>query len=96
MRTCWNLLARTKGESIGVRLSPETSDCAVISVAGPVNLGKITATEADVSILTGLTTNTVTKAAFAAILGRPPFFLRVFPGLILMILAAWPGLLLSR
>ena len=44
-------------------------------------------------ILTALTTNSITKAAFAVVLGRRDFFLRVLTGLILTALAAWAGFL---
>lgn len=46
-----------------------------------------------IPILTSLTTNSVTKAAVAVVLGRRDFFLRVLLGLILVVLAAWAGFL---
>jgi uncharacterized membrane protein (DUF4010 family) len=85
----------TKGLVLAVGLAGfADTHSAAISVAALVSSGKVSATEAVVPILAGLTTNTITKAFFAAFLGSRQFFLRVFPGLILMVLAAWAGLLL--
>ena len=64
---------------------------AAISVAALVNSGKITAANAAIPILTGLTTNSVTKAVFAAVLGGRSFFFKVAIGLSLMLSAAWAG-----
>lgn len=66
---------------------------AAIAVATLVNSGKVTPGQALVPILTGLTTNSVTKAVFAAVLGRWDFSLKVSLGLALMVLAAWVSLL---
>jgi uncharacterized membrane protein (DUF4010 family) len=66
---------------------------AAIAVAALVNSGRITPTATVTPILTGLTTNSITKAAFAAVLGGRAFFLRVSFGLVLMILAAWAAFL---
>jgi uncharacterized membrane protein (DUF4010 family) len=65
-----------------------------ISVASLVNAGKLNAGEALVPILTGFTTNTITKAVVAATLGGWQFMLKILPGLVLMVLAAWASLLL--
>ena len=64
-----------------------------IGVASLVNAGKIAPADTVMPILTALTTNSITKAAFAVVLGRRDFFLRVLTGLILMVLAAWAGFL---
>lgn len=64
---------------------------AAISVASLANSGRIAVSDAVLPILMGLTTNTVTKAAFAGIFGGRRFFLKVVPGLLLMVLAAWAG-----
>lgn len=67
---------------------------AAISVASLVAVGKITAADAVLPILIGLTTNTVTKAVVAITTGGWRFALQVIPGLLLVILAAWMGLAL--
>jgi uncharacterized membrane protein (DUF4010 family) len=68
---------------------------AAISVALLVKSGKIAAQAATIPILAALTTNTATKAVMAILLGPKRFFLKVLPGLLLMIVAAWLGLLLK-
>ena len=62
-----------------------------ISVASLVASGKIKAAEAILPILAALSTNTVTKMVFAITSGGAAFALRVIPGLILVIAAAWAG-----
>lgn len=64
-----------------------------ISVASLVNAGKLTAGEALVPILTGFTTNTITKAVVAGTVGGWHFMLKILPGLVLMVLAGWASLL---
>lgn len=64
---------------------------AAISVASLAAAEKITATDAVLPILVGLTTNTVTKAVVAVTTGGRTFALRIIPGLLLVILAAWFG-----
>ena len=66
---------------------------AAISVASLVATGKLHAAEASVPILTGLSTNTISKILFAATSGGRAFALRVIPGLIIVALAAWAGAL---
>jgi uncharacterized membrane protein (DUF4010 family) len=66
---------------------------AAISVASLVAVGKISASDAVLPILIGLTTNTITKAVVAITTGGRRFALEVIPGLLLVILAAWMGLL---
>jgi uncharacterized membrane protein (DUF4010 family) len=68
---------------------------AAISVASLVATDKITAREAVMPILLGLTTNTVTKAVAAITTGGFKFAVRVIPGLLLVILAAWAGILVG-
>jgi uncharacterized membrane protein (DUF4010 family) len=65
---------------------------AAISAASLVATGKLHATDATVPILAGFTTNTISKIFFAAS-GGPSFALRVIPGLIIVVLAAWLGAL---
>jgi uncharacterized membrane protein (DUF4010 family) len=67
---------------------------AAISVASLVAVGKITAADAVLPILIGLTTNTITKAVVAITTGGRRFAIDVIPGLLLVILAAWMGLVL--
>jgi uncharacterized membrane protein (DUF4010 family) len=62
---------------------------AAISVAALVSSGKLTAAEAVMPILLGLSTNTISKVIAAGMSGGRAFTLRVFPGLALSLLAAW-------
>jgi uncharacterized membrane protein (DUF4010 family) len=68
---------------------------AAISVASLVVSGKITANDAILPILAGLSTNTISKMVFAATSGGRSFAIRVIPGLIIVALAAWAGTLLG-
>jgi uncharacterized membrane protein (DUF4010 family) len=68
---------------------------AAISVAALVAAGKIDAAHAIVPILVGMTTNTVTKIIMAVTNGDRAFVLRVVPGLLLVIAAAWAGALVD-
>lgn len=64
---------------------------AAISVATMVSVGKMTPQEAVFPILAALISNTLTKLIIAAVSGGWAFALRVVPGLILVVLAAWLG-----
>ncbi|MFY9610699.1 MAG: MgtC/SapB family protein [Blastocatellia bacterium] len=64
---------------------------AAISVASLAAAEKIQVSDAVLPILVGLTTNTVTKAVVAVSTGGRAFALRIIPGLLLVILAAWFG-----
>jgi len=66
---------------------------AAISVASLVASGKMTAADAVLPVLAGLSTNTISKMFLAGISGRRAFALRVIPGLIVVALAAWVGAL---
>jgi uncharacterized membrane protein (DUF4010 family) len=66
---------------------------AAISVASLVASGKMSATDAVFPILAGLTTNTISKMFLAGISGGRSYALRVIPGLIVVALAAWIGML---
>jgi uncharacterized membrane protein (DUF4010 family) len=66
---------------------------AAISVATLVASGKMTAADAVWPVLAGLSTNTVSKLVLAGISGGHRFAIRVIPGLILVVLAAWAGAL---
>ena len=64
---------------------------AAISVASLVASGKMSAADAVLPILTGLSTNTLSKLILAGTSGGRSFAVRVIPGLILVALAAWAG-----
>jgi uncharacterized membrane protein (DUF4010 family) len=66
---------------------------AAISVATLVASGKMTAADAVWPVLAGLSTNTLSKLVLAGISGGRSFAIRVIPGLILVMLAAWAGAL---
>ena len=66
---------------------------AAISVASLVASGKMSATDAVFPILAGLSTNTMSKMFLAGVSGGRSFALRVIPGLIIVALAAWIGML---
>lgn len=66
---------------------------AAISVATLVASGKMTAADAVLPILAGLSTNTISKLVLAATSGGRSFAIRVIPGLILVVLSAWVGTL---
>lgn len=66
---------------------------AAISVASLVADGRLEPPAAIVPILVALTTNTLTKMIFAVSAGGRTFALYVIPGLILMVIAAWAGIL---
>lgn len=68
---------------------------AAVSVASLVQEKRIGAPMAVVPILAALTTNTLTKAAFAITTGGRAFALYVIPGLLLMAAAAWLGAFLA-
>jgi uncharacterized membrane protein (DUF4010 family) len=69
---------------------------AAISIAAMVAAGKMSASAAVAPILAGLTTNTLTKLVLARTTGSRAFALRVIPGLILVVIAAWAGALAPR
>jgi len=64
---------------------------AAVSVASLVAAGKLSANEAVLPILAGLTTNTITKAVLAILSGNWRFISAIILGLILVILSAWIG-----
>lgn len=66
-------------------------DPAVISVAALTNAGKMAPADAVFPILIALSVNTVTKIVLAASTGGLGFSLRVVPGLLLVVAAAWAG-----
>ncbi len=66
-------------------------DPAAISVATLASAGKLTSAEAGVPILVALSANTITKAVLCLSAGSRGFALRVIPGLVFVVLAAWAG-----
>ena len=64
-----------------------------VSIAAQVAAGKYAAGDACVPILIGFSTNSVTKIILATASGSKAFALRVVPGLIMVLAAAWMGLL---
>jgi uncharacterized membrane protein (DUF4010 family) len=69
---------------------------AAIAVAALVASGKMTAADAVFPVLAALSTNTISKIAFAWSSGSRSFALRLIPGLIVVAIAAWAGALLVR
>ena len=68
---------------------------AAISVASLVASGKLSTADAVLPILAGFSTNTISKMILAGTSGGRSFALRVIPGLIVVALAAWAGVLIS-
>ena len=66
---------------------------AAISVASLVASGRMSAADTVLPILAGLSTNTISKMFVAGSSGGRSFAFRVIPGLILVALAAWAGVL---
>ena len=66
---------------------------AAISVASLVASEKISAVDAVLPILAGLSTNTAAKMIVAGVSGGRSFTLRVIPGLVIVVVAAWAGAL---
>ena len=64
---------------------------AAVSVASLVASNKLDANAAIIPILAAVTTNTLTKMVFAVTGGGAAFAVRVIPGLILALAAAWAG-----
>jgi uncharacterized membrane protein (DUF4010 family) len=64
-----------------------------VSMATQVAAGKMAARDGCLPILVGFTTNSVTKIVLAVAGGTKAFALRVVPGLIVVLVAAWLGLL---
>jgi len=62
-----------------------------VSVASLVAANKLAAAEAILPILIAVSTNTVTKMAFAITSGTRTFALQVVPGLLLVVVGAWLG-----
>ena len=69
---------------------------AAVSAAALVASGHMPAQDAVVPILVGLSTNTVTKVILTCTSGGRAFAVRVLPGLALVIVAAWIGMIAMR
>ena len=72
------------------------SQSAAISAATLTHTGDVTATTAAVATLTALTTNTLSKAALAAGVGKRRYALAVWPGLALILAGAWGGFAITQ
>ena len=66
-----------------------------VSIAAQVAAGKLAAPDACVPILIGFSTNSVTKIILATASSSKAFALRVVPGLVVVLAAAWMGLLVK-
>jgi uncharacterized membrane protein (DUF4010 family) len=64
---------------------------AAVATASLLVTGKVSLPVAVVAVLAGLSANTLVKAMLAATSGGWPYALRIIPGLVLMIAAAWLG-----
>jgi uncharacterized membrane protein (DUF4010 family) len=64
-----------------------------VAVSAVSAAGRITAEHAVVPILLAFTTNACTKAVVAVTAGGRSFALKVIPGVVLMVVAAWGGAL---
>ncbi|HWS95524.1 MAG TPA: DUF4010 domain-containing protein, partial [Candidatus Methylomirabilis sp.] len=68
---------------------------AAISVASLVASEKMNPSDAVLPILIGLSTNTISKLVVASMSGARQFAIRVIPGLVLVLFAAWAGSLVG-
>jgi uncharacterized membrane protein (DUF4010 family) len=62
-----------------------------VSASSLVASGKLSASAAAIPVLAALSTNTVSKAVVAYVLGKRRYAVEVWVGLALMIAAAWGG-----
>jgi uncharacterized membrane protein (DUF4010 family) len=72
------------------------SQSAAISAASLASHGQISISTAVIATLVALTTNTISKAAVAAALGKRRFASQVWPGLVVILAAAWTGWLIEQ
>jgi uncharacterized membrane protein (DUF4010 family) len=68
---------------------------AAFSIASLVASGKMSAAAAVTPILGAFSTNALSKMIFAAVSGGRPFAVRVAPGLLVVALAAWGGMIVE-
>ncbi|MEO8539524.1 MAG: DUF4010 domain-containing protein [bacterium] len=69
---------------------------AAISVASLVAAGRLDASDSVIPILAGFTTNTMTKAVLAWTSGGRRYAFDIWPGLVLVLVAAWGGWAITR
>ena len=82
-----------RGLFLGAALSGfADTHATAISIASLVSSGRITAQAATLPILLGFTTNTLTKVVVAFTFGGYRFALKLLPGLIAVVLAAFLGM----
>lgn len=72
------------------------SQSAAVSASTLVSSGKLAPADAVIPVLAALTTNTVSKAVVAYALGKRAYAIEVWPGLALVIGAAWARFLLAK
>jgi uncharacterized membrane protein (DUF4010 family) len=85
-----------KGVIIGVAVAGfADSQSAAVSASSLVAAGKLWASDAVIPVLAALSTNTVSKAIVAYVLGKRRFAIPVWVGLALMIGGAWLGFALT-
>lgn len=86
-----------KGVVIGAAIAGfADSQSAAVSASSLVAAGKLSAADAAIPVLAALTTNTVSKAVVAYVLGKRRFAVDVWVGLALMIGAAWAGYAIAQ
>jgi uncharacterized membrane protein (DUF4010 family) len=81
------------GTAVAGFADSQSAGASAATLAHAGNLGISTAT---VAILVALSTNTISKAVVAAGLGGRRYALAVWPGLLLILVAAWGGLAIDR
>ena len=85
-----------RGVLLGAALSGfADTHVTAISIASLVSAGKLSPESAVFPILLGFTTNTLTKVIVAFAVGGSRFALKLLPGLIAMVLAAFLGMWLG-
>ena len=95
-----SILAATFGRA-GLVLGTATagladSQSAAISAATLRSAGQVSTSAAALAILAALTSNTVSKALVAAVLGKRRYAAEVWPGLGLILASAWGGWILTN
>ena len=87
----------SRGLLLGASLSGfADTHATAISIASLVSAGKLAPESAALPILLGFTTNTLTKVIVAFMVGGYRFALKLLPGLIAVILAAFLGMWLGK
>ena len=92
-----NLRYGSRGLFLGAALAGlADAHATAISVASLVSAGSLAPKSAVLPILLGFTTNTLTKAVVAFAVGGYRFFLKILPGLIAVVMAAFLGMWLGN